>query len=176
MRNLEILTFPDPRLRTKASVVEDFDDELKIMAKDMLHTMYKANGIGLAATQVNFHKRLIVIDISENQDEPIFIVNPSFKVLDKTIEEYKEGCLSVPKFFEEIYRPKKIKLSYKDLDGNDEELIAEGVLSVCIQHEIDHLDGKLMVDYLSPLKRERIKGKLLKSKTKPKQQVQQRSP
>ena len=130
----------------------------------MLFTMYEDKGIGLAATQVDFHHRLIVVDVSENQDDPLYLVNPSFVVLDETLDGYKEGCLSIPTFYEEVYRPKKIELSYQDLDGKHQKLIAEGVLSVCVQHEIDHLDGKLMVDYISPLKRDRIKEKLLKSK------------
>ena len=105
-----------------------------------------------------------MVDVSENQDDPLYLVNPSFVVLDETLDGYKEGCLSIPSFYEEVYRPKKIELSYQDLDGKHQKLIAEGVLSVCVQHEIDHLDGKLMVDYISPLKRDRIKEKLLKSK------------
>ena len=164
MNRLNILTFPDPRLRKKAAAIDVFDQKLKDKAADMLFTMYDDKGIGLAATQVDFHHRLIVVDVSENQDDPLYLVNPSFVVLDETLDGYKEGCLSVPTFYEEVYRPKKIELSYQDLDGKHQKLIAEGVLSVCVQHEIDHLDGKLMVDYISPLKRDRIKEKLLKSK------------
>ena len=164
MNKLPILTFPDPRLRKKATAIDIFDADLKCMAQDMLYTMYESNGIGLAATQVDFHKRLIVIDVSENQNEPLFLINPEFTVLDETIEQYKEGCLSIPTFYEEIYRPKKIELRFQDLDGNKQTIIAEGILSVCIQHEIDHLEGKLMVDYLSPLKRDRIRNKLVKKK------------
>lgn len=164
MNKLNILTFPDPRLRKKATPIDVFDDELKKMAEAMLFTMYESNGIGLAATQVDFHKRLIVIDVSEEQNEPLFLVNPEFSVLDETIEQYKEGCLSIPTFYEEIYRPKKIELRFQNLEGKHELVIAEGILSVCVQHEIDHLEGKLMVDYLSPLKRDRIKNKLVKKK------------
>ena len=164
MNKLNILTFPDTRLRKKATPIDVFDDELKKMAEAMLFTMYESNGIGLAATQVDFHKRLIVIDVSEEQNEPLFLVNPEFSVLDETIEQYKEGCLSIPTFYEEIYRPKKIELRFQNLEGKHESVIAEGILSVCVQHEIDHLEGKLMVDYLSPLKRDRIKNKLVKKK------------
>ena len=117
MNKLDILTFPDPRLRKKAQPIERFDENLKDMAKKMLHTMYADKGIGLAATQVNYHERLIVIDISENQDEPIYIVNPSYEVLDSSPESSKEGCLSIPTFQQEVLRAKKIELSYQDLDG-----------------------------------------------------------
>ena len=164
MNKLDILTFPDPRLRKKAQPIERFDENLKDMAKKMLHTMYADKGIGLAATQVNYHERLIVIDVSENQDEPIHIVNPSYEVLDSSLESSKEGCLSIPTFQQEVLRAKKIELSYQDLDGNPHKLTAEGLFGYCIQHEIDHLNGKLIVDYASSLKRSRIKAKLLKIK------------
>ena len=164
MNKLDILTFPDPRLRKKAQPIERFDENLKDMAKKMLHTMYADKGIGLAATQVNYHERLIVIDVSENQDEPIYIVNPSYEVLDSSAESSKEGCLSIPTFQQEVLRAKKIELSYQDLDGEPQKLTAEGLFGYCIQHEIDHLNGKLIVDYASSLKRSRIKAKLLKTK------------
>ena len=164
MNKLDILTFPDPRLRKKAQPIERFDENLKDMAKKMLHTMYADKGIGLAATQVNYHERLIVIDVSENQDEPIYIVNPSYEVLDSAPEPSKEGCLSIPTFQQEVLRAKKIELSYQDLDGKPHKLTAEGLFGYCIQHEIDHLNGKLIVDYASSLKRSRIKTKLLKIK------------
>ena len=164
MNKLDILTFPDPRLRKKAQPIERFDENLKDMAKKMLYTMYADKGIGLAATQVNYHERLIVIDVSENQDEPIYIVNPSYEVLDSSPESSKEGCLSIPTFQQEVLRAKKIELSYQDLDGNPCKLTAEGLFGYCIQHEIDHLNGKLIVDYASSLKRSRIKAKLLKIK------------
>lgn len=164
MNKLDILTFPDPRLRKKAQPIERFDENLKDMAKKMLYTMYADKGIGLAATQVNYHERLIVIDVSENQDEPIYIVNPSYEVLDSSPEPSKEGCLSIPTFQQEVLRAKKIELSYQDLDGNPHKLTAEGLFGYCIQHEIDHLNGKLIVDYASSLKRSRIKAKLLKIK------------
>ena len=164
MNRLNILTFPDPRLRKKAQPIERFDENLKDMAKKMLHTMYADKGIGLAATQVNYHERLIVIDVSENQDEPIYIVNPSYEVLDSSPESSKEGCLSIPTFQQEVLRAKKIELSYQNLDGEPQKLTAEGLFGYCIQHEIDHLNGKLIVDYASSLKRSRIKAKLLKTK------------
>ena len=164
MNKLDILTFPDPRLRKKAQPIERFDENLKDMAKKMLYTMYADKGIGLAATQVNYHERLIVIDVSENQDEPIYIVNPSYEVLDSSPESSKEGCLSIPTFQQEVLRAKKIELSYQDLDGTPHKLTAEGLFGYCIQHEIDHLNGKLIVDYASSLKRGRIKAKLLKIK------------
>ena len=164
MNKLDILTFPDPRLRKKAQPIERFDENLKDVAKKMLHTMYADKGIGLAATQVNYHERLIVIDVSENQDEPIYIVNPSYEVLDSSPESSKEGCLSIPTFQQEVLRAKKIELSYQDLDGKPHKLTAEGLFGYCIQHEIDHLNGKLIVDYASSLKRSRIKAKLLKTK------------
>ena len=164
MNKLDILTFPDPRLRKKAQPIERFDENLKDMAEKMLHTMYADKGIGLAATQVNYHERLIVIDVSENQDEPIYIVNPSYEVLDSSPESSKEGCLSIPTFQQEVLRAKKIKLSYQDLDGKPHKLTAKGLFGYCIQHEIAHLNGKLIVDYASSLKRSRIKAKLLKIK------------
>ena len=164
MNKLDILTFPDPRLRKKAQPIERFDENLKDMAKKMLHTMYADKGIGLAATQVNHHERLIVIDVSENQDEPIYIVNPSYEILDSSPEPSKEGCLSIPTFQQEVLRAKKIELSYQNLDGEPQKLTAEGLFGYCIQHEIDHLNGKLIVDYASSLKRSRIKAKLLKTK------------
>ena len=164
MNKLDILTFPDPRLRKKAKPIERFDENLKNMAEKMLHTMYADKGIGLAATQVNYHERLIVIDVSEGRDEPIYIVNPSYEILDSSPESSKEGCLSIPTFKQEVLRAKKIELSYQDLDGEPQKLMAEGLFGYCIQHEIDHLNGKLIVDYASSLKRSRIKAKLLKTK------------
>ena len=164
MNKLDILTFPDPRLRKKAKPIERFDENLKNMAEKMLHTMYADKGIGLAATQVNYHERLIVIDVSEGRDEPIYIVNPSYEILDSSPESSKEGCLSIPTFQQEVLRAKKIELSYQDLDGEPQKLMAEGLFGYCIQHEIDHLNGKLIVDYASSLKRSRIKAKLLKTK------------
>ena len=161
--SLKILKFPDPRLRTVAQPVKKFDKSLKKLADDMLDVMYKENGIGLAATQVNHHIRLIVIDVSEEKNEPRYYVNPAFEVLNEdSCLSFEEGCLSVPGFNEEITRPDNIILKWQDIDGKEHVDKPSGLLTVCIQHEIDHLDGKLMVDYISPIKRDRIKKKLLK--------------
>ena len=161
--SLKILKFPDPRLRTVAQPVEKFDKSLKKLADDMLDVMYKENGIGLAATQVNHHIRLIVIDVSDERNEPRYYVNPAFEILNEdSYLSFEEGCLSVPGFNEEITRPDNIILKWQDIDGKEHFDKPSGLLTVCIQHEIDHLDGKLMVDYISPIKRDRIKKKLLK--------------
>jgi peptide deformylase len=160
---LNILKFPDPRLRTVAKKVQKFDKSLENLAEDMLHTMYEDNGIGLAATQVNRHIRLIVMDLSEERNEPRVFVNPEYKILNnQSLASYEEGCLSVPGFSEEIIRPDKIKLKWQDLSGRLHEDTPYGLLTICIQHEIDHLEGKLMVDYISSLKRDRIRTKLSK--------------
>ena len=162
-KNLKILIFPDPRLRTVAKKVTKFDKSLENLANSMLKTMYDANGIGLAATQVDQHIRLIVMDLSENRDDPRIFVNPTYKILENhSLYEFEEGCLSIPGFNEVIARPDKIELRWKDLDGNEHIELPEGLLTVCIQHEIDHLEGKLMVDYVSALKRDRVRNKLLK--------------
>ena len=134
MNKLNILTFPDPRVRKTAEPVIDFNDELNSMASDMLHTMYEDKGIGLAATQVDIHKRLIVIDLSEDKSSPLYIVNPDYEILDDTFELSEEGCLSIPSFRQEVKRAKKIKLKYQDLNGLDKELTAEGLLGFFIQH------------------------------------------
>lgn len=162
MAKLPILEFPDPRLRTIAEPVEQVTDETRQLIDDMFETMYEAPGIGLAATQVNVHRRIITIDISEDRSEPLVLINPRFEVLDQEIEEMQEGCLSVPGFYENVTRPNHIRVQSLDRDGNAVEFEARDLLAVCIQHEIDHLDGKLFVDYLSPLKRNRIRGKLEK--------------
>ena len=163
MKLLDILTYPDSRLRTVAKKVERFDKSLKDLSQNMLYTMYEADGIGLAASQVDVHIRLIVMDISETRDEPKIFVNPEVEILEnKSHFSFKEGCLSVPGFYEEISRPDKIKLSWQDVDGKSHTSFPEGLLTVCIQHEIDHLEGKLMVDYVSRLKRERLKKKAAK--------------
>jgi peptide deformylase len=128
----------------------------------MLETMYAAPGIGLAATQVNVHQRIIVIDLSESKDQPLVLINPQIEVLDEATEDYDEGCLSVPGFYETVVRPRQVKVGALDKDGSHREFIADGLLAVCVQHEIDHLDGKLFVDYLSSVKRQRIRSKLLK--------------
>ena len=162
-KKLKILIFPDPRLRKVAQKVTKFDKSLQTLAEDMLETMYDANGIGLAATQVNKHIRLIVMDLSEERNEPKIFVNPSFKILKgHKMYEFEEGCLSIPGFNETIARPDKIELKWQDINGKVHTDTPEGLLTVCIQHEIDHLEGKLMVDYISALKRDRVRSKLLK--------------
>lgn len=163
---MQVLEFPDPRLRKVAAPVTVFDDELRQLVADMLETMYEAEGIGLAATQVNVHRRLLVIDVSENKDSPQVFINPNFEVIDENLAEYDEGCLSVPGFYETISRPRRILVSAYDQEGNPFELEAEGILATCVQHEIDHLNGKLFVDYLSTLKRQRIRSKLEKEQKK----------
>ena len=162
-KKLKILIFPDPRLRKVAEKVLKFDKSLQSLADDMLLTMYDANGIGLAATQVDQHVRLVVMDLSDDRNEPRIFVNPSYKVLQNhNLYEFEEGCLSIPGFNETISRPDKIELKWQDINGNEHNEEPEGLLTVCIQHEIDHLEGKLMVDYVSALKRDRIRSKLLK--------------
>ena len=162
-KKLQILIFPDPRLRKIAEKITKFDKSLQNLADDMLLTMYDANGIGLAATQVNRHVRLVVMDISDNRDDPRIFVNPSYRVLkDHNLFEFEEGCLSIPGFNETIARPDKIELIWQDISGKEHSDSPEGLLTVFIQHEIDHLDGKLMVDYVSALKRDRVRNKLLK--------------
>ncbi|WP_437879760.1 peptide deformylase [Pseudomonas sp. LRF_L74] len=162
MAILNILEFPDPRLRTIAKPVTQFDDALRQLIDDMFETMYDAPGIGLAATQVNVHQRVVVMDLSEEKNEPRVFINPEFESLTEQMDQYQEGCLSVPGFYENVDRPQKVKIKALDRDGQPYELIAEGLLAVCIQHECDHLNGKLFVDYLSTLKRDRIKKKLEK--------------
>lgn len=166
MAQLQILEFPDPRLRKIATPVTVFDEKLEVLIGDMFETMYEAQGIGLAATQVNVHKRLLVIDVSENKDSPLVFINPNFEVIEDELSEYDEGCLSVPGYYETVSRPRKVKISATDKTGQPFEMEAEGILATCIQHEIDHLDGKLFVDYISPLKRNRIRQKLEKEQRK----------
>lgn len=161
MAKLDILEFPDPRLRTKAKPVTNVDDKIRKLTDDMLETMYDAPGIGLAATQVNVHQRIVVIDVSEEKDSPLVLINPEFEVLDGE-QEYDEGCLSVPGYYETVTRAEKIRLKALNRDGEPYEMECDGLLSVCIQHELDHLDGKLFVDHISKLKRERIRKKLVK--------------
>ena len=158
---LEILEFPDPRLRTVARPVTEVNGKITDLADRMLATMYRAPGIGLAATQVNFHQRLIVLDISENRDEPLILINPVITASDGEIET-NEGCLSVPGFYEPVERFERIQLEAIGRDGEPATLEAEALLAVCIQHEMDHLEGKLFVDYLSGAKRQLIRRKLLK--------------
>ena len=160
MSDLKILIFPDPKLRKVAKKIDKFDKSLEMLSKNMLNTMYEAEGIGLAATQVDIHIRLVVMDLSEERNEPRVFVNPEYTILDKSPFTYEEGCLSIPGFNEEISRPSKILLKWQDLQGNFHEDKPDGIFTVCAQHEIDHLDGKLFVDYLSPIKRDRIRKKL----------------
>ncbi|MFT6791071.1 MAG: peptide deformylase [Cellvibrionaceae bacterium] len=162
MALLEILEFPDPRLRTRAELVAEVDGEVRAIVRDMLNTMYHASGIGLAATQVNIHRRIIVIDVSEDRDELLVFINPEIVVIDEEPESHDEGCLSVPGFYESVVRPRKVRVSALDQHGESFAIEPIGMLAVCIQHEIDHLDGKLFVDYLSPVKRDRIRKKLEK--------------
>jgi peptide deformylase len=163
MAKLTILEFPDPRLRTRAVPVEAVDDALRTLIDDMFETMYAAPGIGLAATQVDVHKRLLVADVSSDKTDPHVFINP--QILEKdglTVTE--EGCLSVPGYYEEVERAEHIRLRYLDREGQERENEFEGLLAVCVQHEIDHLDGKLFVDYLSEAKRQRIRKKLEKER------------
>lgn len=163
MALLQILEFPDPRLRTRAQPVTQVDAALRTLVDDMFETMYAAPGIGLAATQVNVAKRVLVIDLSEKRDQPLALINP--EVLERSgVEETEEGCLSVPGYFDKVTRAGKVRVRALDRTGKQIEFEAEGLLAVCIQHEIDHLDGKLFVDYLSELKRTRIRKKLEKER------------
>ncbi|MBS0430890.1 MAG: peptide deformylase [Proteobacteria bacterium] len=163
MAKLEILEFPDPRLRTKAVPVTAFDADLERLAADMLETMYAAPGIGLAATQVNVHRQLLVLDVSETRNEPHVLVNPRI-VHAEGHQVYQEGCLSVPGIFADVERAGTIRVRAQGVDGQFFEQDAEGLLAVCIQHEMDHLIGKLFVDYLSPLKREIVRRRLEKAR------------
>lgn len=166
MALLEILEFPDPKLRTKAKPVTQVDQDIAALVDDMFETMYAAPGIGLAATQVNVHKRIIVIDLSDENNEPQVFINPELEVLDETPEDYDEGCLSVPGFYETVTRPRRVRVKALDREGQALDMEAEGLLAVCLQHEVDHLDGKLFVDYLSTIKRQRIRSKLQKEHRK----------
>lgn len=162
MALLPILEFPDPRLRTIAKPVNKVDASIRKLVADMFETMYEAPGIGLAATQVNVHKQVIVMDISESKDSPLVFINPQITVLDETLFDYEEGCLSVPGFFEDVTRPRQVRVKALNKEGGEFEIEAEGLLAVCIQHETDHLQGKLFVDYISNIKRQRIRKKLEK--------------
>jgi peptide deformylase len=163
MAKLTILEFPDPRLRKKAVPVGTVDDALRTLIDDMFETMYAAPGIGLAATQVDVHKRLLVADVSSDKTDPHVLINP--RILEKDgFNVTEEGCLSVPGYYEEVERAEHIRVRYLDRDGKEQENEFEGLLAVCIQHEIDHLDGKLFVDYLSEAKRQRIRKKLEKER------------
>ena len=161
MAILEVLRFPDERLRTVAKDVTEIDGKIKTLVNDMFETMREEKGIGLAATQVNVHKRVIVMDVSDDQNEPRVFINP--EIIEKSGSKInEEGCLSVPNNYAKVNRAEKVTVKALDVNGEEFQLSAEGLLAVCIQHEMDHLAGKLFVDYLSPLKRQRIKAKLEK--------------
>ncbi len=158
---LSILEFPDERLRKKATVVKVVDDKVRKLLDDMLETMYESRGVGLAATQVDVHQRIVVIDVSDEKEDPLFLINP--EIIEKDgVKEAEEGCLSVPGFFEKVTRAEHIRVRALDREGQSFEFEATELLAICVQHELDHLDGKLFVDHISPLKRQRIKKKLEK--------------
>lgn len=157
----DILFFPDPQLRRKAAEVPEVDGTVAELVDDMFKTMYDAPGIGLAATQVNIHQRVVVIDVSENSDSPLTLINPTL-LHSEGMGEMQEGCLSIPGVYETVKRPSEVRIAAIDREGNPFEMDADGLLAVCIQHEIDHLDGKLFVDYLSVLKRNRIRKRMEK--------------
>lgn len=161
MAVLKVLSYPDKRLRTKAAPVEVVDDAVRSIMDDMLETMYEAPGIGLAATQVDIHRQIVVIDVSEDKSDPLYLVNP--EIISKSGKEIsEEGCLSVPEYYAEVERADTVTVRALGRDGESYEIDAEGLLAVCIQHEMDHLQGKLFVDYLSPLKQQRVRKKLEK--------------
>ena len=163
MALLTILQYPDPRLHTVAKPVPEVDDRIRKLAADMVETMYEANGIGLAATQVDVHERLIVIDVSEDREHPIVLINPEIVWASEEMQVNDEGCLSVPGVYDGVERSSRVKVTAQDESGQPRTIEAEGILAVCIQHEMDHLLGKVFVEYLSPLKRNRIKSKMLKA-------------
>ena len=164
MALLNILCYPDPRLHTVAKPVTQFDDALRALVADMTETMYDAQGIGLAATQINVHQRVVVIDTSEERNQPLVLINPEITWASEESVKGEEGCLSVPGIYDGVERSVAVKLKAADEHGKVREIDAEGMLAVCMQHELDHLMGKVFVEYLSPLKRNRIKTKLLKAK------------
>ena len=165
MATLKILIFPDPKLRTVAKPIKDVNDSIRKLSEDMLETMYSGEGIGLAGTQVDVHKRIIVIDVRNEKNDPLVLINPVIKeVINNENKAYSEGCLSVPDIYEELERPSAVEVSALDLEGKEFTFIAEDILSVVIQHEMDHLEGKMMVDFLSNLKREMIRKKMAKYK------------
>jgi peptide deformylase len=171
MAVLEVLHFPDHRLRKKAQPVEAVDQDIERLASDMLETMYAEYGIGLAATQVNVQKRVVVIDLSQDKSDPIVLINPEITASSGE-EEMQEGCLSVPDVFETVKRSERVTVRYLTFQNEVVEREADGLLAVCVQHEIDHLNGKLFIDYLSPLKRNRITKKLEKQEKQDKTQIQ----
>lgn len=167
MAVLSILRYPDPRLHQVAKPVEVFDESLRTLVRDMAQTMYEAPGVGLAATQVDVHQRVIVIDVSDARDELRVFVNP--EIVDASAERkvYEEGCLSVPGIYEEVERPDRVRVRARDEHGEAFEIEADGLLAVCLQHEMDHLDGRVFVQYLSRLKQGRIRSKMLKAEREP---------
>jgi peptide deformylase len=161
MARLEVLHFPDPRLRKQAVPVKSVDDNIRKLAADMLETMYDENGVGLAATQVNVQQRVVVIDLSADRNQPLVLINPEI-VEQEGREQSQEGCLSVPGYFDTVERATKVRYRYQSLEGKPVEADADGLMAICVQHEIDHLNGRLFIDYLSNLKRERIRKKIEK--------------
>ena len=164
MALLPILCYPDPRLHTVAKPVQAVDARIRALIDDMLETMYDASGIGLAATQVDVHERVVVIDVSEHRDQALVLINPEIVWASPDKQLNDEGCLSVPGIYDGVERPARVKVRALDIEGKPFELEADGLLAVCIQHEMDHLKGKVFVEYLSPLKRNRIKTKMLKAR------------
>jgi len=164
MAILNILRYPDPRLHKVAKPVTEFGERLNTLVRDMAETMYEAPGVGLAASQVDVHEQLVVIDITESKDALQVFINPEITWASDDKQVYDEGCLSVPGIYDGVERPSQVRVKALDLEGKPFELEADGLLAVCIQHEMDHLKGKVFVEYLSPLKRNRIKSKMLKEK------------
>ena len=164
MAKRTILSFPDPRLHTVAKPVQGVDARIRTLVADMLETMYDASGIGLAATQVDVHERLVVIDVSEERDQPLVLINPEIVWASPERVLNEEGCLSVPGIYDGVERSTAVRVTALDLQGEPRTIEAEGLLAICIQHELDHLLGKVFVEYLSPLKRNRIKTKMLKAR------------
>ena len=164
MALLPILCYPDPRLHTVAKPVQAVDARIQGLVADMLQTMYDAEGIGLAATQVDAHERVVVIDVSEERNQPLVLINPEITWASEEVQVADEGCLSVPGIYDGVERSTSIRVRALDGEGKEREIVAEGILAVCIQHEMDHLQGKVFVEYLSPLKRNRIKTKMLKAR------------
>lgn len=162
MSQLAILQYPDPRLQKVARPVADVDDRVRAVIADMFETMYAAKGVGLAATQVDVHERIIVIDVSEERNQPLVLINPDIVERGADLKDWEEGCLSLPGVYDKVVRPDRIRVRATDTQGAAFELEADGLLSVCIQHEMDHLVGKVFVDYLSPLKRNRIRARMVK--------------
>jgi peptide deformylase len=163
MALLNILCYPDPRLHKVAKPVTEFDDKLRALVADMLETMYESQGVGLAATQVDVHQRLVVMDTSDERNQPLVLINPEITWFSEERVKGEEGCLSVPGIYDGVERAVAVKVTAADAHGQVRELTAEGLMAVCVQHELDHLMGKVFVEYLSPLKRNRIKTKMLKA-------------